>query len=680
MFRESDNSYWLGKEGGYRAQVKVAPEIYHCQHEWNQRDPLPSDRRPECTTCKRSMVAQSKAFCAKCNALTCALCANHYFNYSKFVMQKPPIPYNQKPLLQEQQEYIRWCEAEMKRLREEAIQYKTELEDLRMSIQLEKDERELRTKGKFKEDELRDLEAEATEAEELNAFVEMIAQGEVKEKKKNMLYNLTVELEIPNLQKISLNAILDTGATTCVVDSESVPADALEDNTYTVEFNGINSQSKANKKLKGGKMYIGDNWFRIPYTYSFPFHLGGRIQMIIGCNFIRAMYGGVRIEGNNVTFYKNVITIQTRQSVNLLEVEKEEDFTADHYYDPSPEWILHSAVISPTFEEKFPKLMKQLQNCEVIGEDPMKLWSSNQITCKLDLKNSDFIIDDKPMKHITPAMKESFKKHIDQLLDLKVIRPSKSRHRTTAFIVNSGTYIDLVTKEEKRGKEHMVCNYKRLNDNTHKDQYKSVPADALEDNTYTVEFNEPCMVEFGLESLCKIPNFEEISGKLRFYILLPSICRQTKSVGQHQLDIIKFLNDYLHLATRSGRLFVGEELSKKLWSKMPGDLGERIKKAFVGHSRIYSKFDLKSEFHQVAMHPDFIEWTAFWTPLGLYEWLVMPFAQKATAVPADLITKLENLSLGPKEKPKESRGLLRVHRNPNKLLQDELDKLKLKHI
>ncbi|CAL5422602.1 unnamed protein product [Camellia sinensis] len=142
------------------------------------------------------------------------------------------------------------------------------------------------------------------------------------------------------------------------------------------------------------------------------------------------------------------------------------------------------------------------------GEDPMKQWSKNQITCKLDLKNAEFIIDDKPMKHVTPAMKESFKKHIDQLLELKVI----------------------LTKEEKRGKERMVCNYKRLNDNTHKDQYS-------------------------------LPGINTIMAK-------------------------------------------------------------------IGHSKIYSKFDLKSGFHQVAMHPDSIEWTAFWTPLGLYEWLVMPFGLK----------------------------------------------------
>ena len=199
--------------------------------------------------------------------------------------------------------------------------------------------------------------------------------------------------------------------------------------------------------MKVGKMYIGYNWFRIPYTYSFPFHLEGRIQMIIGCNFIRAMYGGVRIEGDNVTFYKNVITIQTRQTVNLLEgFGEEEDFTVDHYYDPSSEWIFHSTKVSPQFEQKFSTLMEQLKNYGIIGDDPMKHWSLYQITCKLDLKNSDFTINDRPMKHVTPAMKESFGKHIEQLLQLKVIRPSKSRHRTTAFIVNSGTYIDPVTK------------------------------------------------------------------------------------------------------------------------------------------------------------------------------------------------------------------------------------------
>lgn len=36
----------------------------------------------------------------------------------------------------------------------------------------------------------------------------------------------------------------------------------------------------------------------------------------------------------------------------------------------------------------------------------------------------------------------------------------------------------------------------------------------------------------------------------------------------------------------------------------------------VSTSSIYSKFDLKSGFHQIAMHPNSIEWTAFWVQMA----------------------------------------------------------------
>ncbi|KAL9270925.1 Polyprotein P3-like protein [Drosera capensis] len=48
----------------------------------------------------------------------------------------------------------------------------------------------------------------------------------------------------------------------------------------------------------------------------------------------------------------------------------------------------------------------------------------------------------------------------------------------------------------------------------------------------------------------------------------------------------------------------------------------------IGNSRIYSKFDLKSGFHQVMMEEKSIPWTGFYVPGGLYEWLVMPFGLK----------------------------------------------------
>ncbi|XP_004293016.1 PREDICTED: enzymatic polyprotein-like [Fragaria vesca subsp. vesca] len=45
-------------------------------------------------------------------------------------------------------------------------------------------------------------------------------------------------------------------------------------------------------------------------------------------------------------------------------------------------------------------------------------------------------------------------------------------------------------------------------------------------------------------------------------------------------------------------------------------------------AKIFSKFDAKSGFWQVKMHPDSIVLTAFGTPQGHYEWLVMPFGLK----------------------------------------------------
>lgn len=49
----------------------------------------------------------------------------------------------------------------------------------------------------------------------------------------------------------------------------------------------------------------------------------------------------------------------------------------------------------------------------------------------------------------------------------------------------------------------------------------------------------------------------------------------------------------------------------------------RIQKA-----KWFSKFDLKSGFHQVRMDPDSIKWTAFSCSEGLFEWKVMPFGLK----------------------------------------------------
>ena len=48
----------------------------------------------------------------------------------------------------------------------------------------------------------------------------------------------------------------------------------------------------------------------------------------------------------------------------------------------------------------------------------------------------------------------------------------------------------------------------------------------------------------------------------------------------------------------------------------------------IQNSYWYSKFDCKSGFWQVKMHPESKKWTAFTCTEGHFEWNVMPFGLK----------------------------------------------------
>jgi len=101
------------------------------------------------------------------------------------------------------------------------------------------------------------------------------------------------------------------------------------------------------------------------------------------------------------------------------------------------------------------KIVRRLEDIQIIGEIPMKHWDRNPIICRINIINPDYIIK---------ACLEEFKMHIEELLKLGAIRESRSPHRSTAFIVRNHT-------EEVRGKSRMVINYKRLNNNIVDDAY-----------------------------------------------------------------------------------------------------------------------------------------------------------------------------------------------------------------
>ncbi|KAL9270013.1 Polyprotein P3-like protein [Drosera capensis] len=351
-----------------------------------------------------------------------------------------------------------------------------------------------------------------------------------------------------NVFLVAISKIADgilRGIVNCCINQQVVPKEAPDKCAYPIQIHGVNSTQMASLKLKGGIIRVGENNFRIPFTYSFPMGINNSIQMLIGCNFIRSMQGGLRIEGNTITFYKNVTTVNTStETVDFPAVVSELDLSVQEYIDIADMVYLKNAITNINFGSRFRPLLSRLEAQGYIGFDPLKHWAKNKCYA-----NSTSSIQDRSLKHATSFMQDKFKRHVEALLTIGVIRPSTSRHRTMAIMVNSGITIDPLTGKEVKGKERMVLNYQTLNDNTYKDQY-SLP---------------------GINTILKR----------------------------------------------------------------------------IGGSQIFSKLDLKSGFHQVAMHPDSITRMAFLVLGRLYEWLVMSFGLKNA--PAVFQRKMDNCFAGTEE-------------------------------
>ena len=80
------------------------------------------------------------------------------------------------------------------------------------------------------------------------------------------------------------------------------------------------------------------------------------------------------------------------------------------------------------------QIIDGLNKISILGEDPTKYWEKDPIICKLDIINPNLIIKTKDIQY--GNFEQKCKTHIKALLDLKVIEPSTSPHRSLAFIVN----------------------------------------------------------------------------------------------------------------------------------------------------------------------------------------------------------------------------------------------------
>ncbi|GJW64463.1 Orf y [Tanacetum coccineum] len=429
--------------GSWKPNKELPVKSKDCEHEWNENTVT---NYTICYFCGILTTDTSRLNCPKCQLTTCALCARNYLDKTVNVKRKQPQKQEEeknfnsnsnevnllKELLKEKTEQVQQMirdQAKEYYENKAAMQQKEEIWQLKESslvrdisdalkiidqLRIEKEELgeliiEKKRLEEQKDEEIRKLRAQLQKKEE-EAEVQLPKEEFPPLGNTHVVKDLTLRFDISNCKTFGTTAIIDTGASACCINKRVIPEEALEPLNQTVVFNGLNSSQQATDKIKQGYFQIEGNKFKIPLIYAFDMRDSNGIEMLIGANFLRSMKGGIRIEGDEITIYKKVTKIKTSNQTEIAEIAELEVKTAGY-----------------------------------IGEEPLKHWKKNGELCKLDIINPDVTIEDKPLKHVTPAMEDLFRKHVDSLLKIGAIRPSKSRHRTMAMIVNSGTTIDPAT-------------------------------------------------------------------------------------------------------------------------------------------------------------------------------------------------------------------------------------------
>ncbi|CAH1450665.1 unnamed protein product [Lactuca virosa] len=120
------------------------------------------------------------------------------------------------------------------------------------------------------------------------------------------------------------------------------------------------------------------------------------------------------------------------------------------------ERIIGERIVSvqTTIFKQIEDLLEKVCSENPIDPEKTKGW----MKASIKLINPKTIVREKPMVY-SPQDREEFSKQIKELLDMRLIKESKSPHTSPAFLVNKEA-------EKRRGKKHMVVNYKAINDAT----------------------------------------------------------------------------------------------------------------------------------------------------------------------------------------------------------------------
>ncbi|KAG6468387.1 hypothetical protein ZIOFF_073063 [Zingiber officinale] len=315
---EDEPSEYLIGESEWRSQMRVSRKEYLCQHDWSYDEITAAD----CRDCKLEARAGNRIDCRKCKLTICSLCTYHCFkiswsNITRTQMKKTDwksLSALQSNLIQKFIRRENELEEEVKNLRQQisgmeelAIiqeapsEYERELTEVQqenafLKLMNEKQQKEIEALKQEKQllleleeinkRELMDLKTRLLVPSSLPVltFNEYYVNAAPQ---RNNLLNIKVRVEINN-QDCVLNAILDTGAATCVCDGTKIPKEFRQQASVDALIQGVNGATKVSEILKEGKIWIGEQYFRLPRTFVMP-SLAEGLNFILGMNFIRAM-------------------------------------------------------------------------------------------------------------------------------------------------------------------------------------------------------------------------------------------------------------------------------------------------------------------------------------------------------------------------------------------------------
>nr|GEY37507.1 protein kinase-like domain, phloem protein 2-like protein [Tanacetum cinerariifolium] len=366
--------------GSWKPNKEFPSQSKECDHDWKENMVT---NYIICYYCGILTTDMSRLNYPKCQLTTCTLCAKKYLGKTVNVKGKQPQKPKEekdfssnevkllKELLKEKTKQVQQMIRDQAKEYHEnkiAMQKKEELWQSKESLLIKDLTDALKIIEQPKTEQIRHEERKDEKIRELNLKVRKIT---------NQLYDVKVEFDIPDCPTFGTTAIIDRGASACCINKKVIPEEALEPLTQIVFFNGLNSRQHATHRIKSMKGGIRIERDEITIYKK-------------EANFLRSMKGGIRIEGDEITIYKKVTRIKTSNQTKVTKIAELEV------------WLKHQGYIR---------------------KEPLKHWKKNGELCKLDIINPDIIIEDRPLKHVTPAMEDSFRKHVDSLLKICAIRP-----------------------------------------------------------------------------------------------------------------------------------------------------------------------------------------------------------------------------------------------------------------